>query len=51
MINLHRPGAGKNCQRLQLERGIGHRHLSIGVTEQFANLGQAAASGKNGAGS
>jgi hypothetical protein len=43
MINLHRPGAGKNCQRPQVEGGIGHRHLAIGVTEQFANFGQAAA--------
>jgi len=43
MINLHRPGAGKNCQRSQVEGGIGHRHLAIGVTEQFANFGQAAA--------
>ena len=51
MINLHRPGAGKDGQRLQLEGGIGHGHLAIGVTEQFANLGQAAAGGENGAGS
>ena len=50
MIDLHRPGAGKNCQRAQVEGGIGHRHLAIGVTKQFANLSQAAASGKNGAG-
>jgi hypothetical protein len=51
MNDLHRPGADKNGQRPQVQGGVGHGHLAIGVTEQFANLGQAAASGKNGAGS
>ena len=41
----------ERLQRLQVEGGIGHRHLASGVTEQFTNLGQAPAGGQNGAGS
>jgi len=48
MDGLRWPGACKSGQRLQVKGGIHHGHRVSGVAEQFANLGQAAASGQNG---